>query len=119
MFGDNLVTFVEVCKAPDKHGANVYLWAVDKPRAYATALADVRRATTNLYARRTFEFHDRGKAIIGDEFDDPENIDAAHTQMSTTDKSKLKVFKQHVDRIDRAILHLDTCAEIFEEAHDA
>ena len=37
MFADKLVYFVEVGKAADKGGANIYLWSVDSERAYNVA----------------------------------------------------------------------------------
>ena len=71
-----------------------------------------------LLHRRTFEYHDRGKGLRGDAFDDPQTIDAAASQLSKSDRTKLAAFRQHVDRIDRAILHLDTCCDIFEDPHE-
>lgn len=115
MFNDKLVTFVEVQKAPDRHGANVFLWNVDKRRAYSVALADARNAMTNLFKRRTFEYLEKGKGLLPDDFDDPHEIDPAKCQLSNLDKKKLNHFKQHVDRIDRAILQLDVCCDIFED----
>ena len=115
MFDDGLVTFVEVAKAPDRAGANVFLWAVDAPKAYAVALADARRAMAALFSRRTFEYRDCGKGVVEEEFDDPHAIDPTRNQFGNNDKKKLATFKAHAYRIDRAILQLDACCEIFED----
>ena len=113
MFDAGLVTFAEVAKAPDKPGANVFLWAVRARDAYAVALADARAAMAALYARRAFEYQDKGKGLVDEDFDDPEGASTA--QWSAGDKKRLAAFAKHADRIDRALLQLDAGCAIFEE----